>query len=207
MFCENCGTQVKENMKFCPNCGNQITQGQNRKKEETAKKNKYIGILTISVLAIVVIVLVFNVAGVFGGYEKVIKKYVKAIQEEDGQLLCSIYAPEYIDYMTGSGSFFSNEEELAEEFTEECKEKHEDLSGGVENHPDIKYDIISEEKIDEEDLESLNDDLEDWYDFENDSVSEAYYVTFKVYIPGGDVYRVERYMLKIHGRWYMGRGM
>ena len=56
-------------------------------------------------------------------------------------------------------------------------------------------------------MESLNRSLKNDYDFEN-TVSEAYYVTFEVYIPGGEkVYTVERYLLKIRGKWYMGRGI
>lgn len=207
MFCENCGTQVSENTKFCPKCGTQIIQEENWKNKESIKKNKYIGIFIILIVVVVGFSFWLNVSGVLGGYEKIIEKYVKAIQEEDGELLCSIYAPEYVDYMTGSGSFFSDQEELAEFFAEECEEKHEDLSGGIESHPDIKYDIVNEEKLDESELEELNDDLEDWYDFEKNSVSKAYYVTFEVYIPGGTVYHAENYLLKIHGKWYMGRGM
>lgn len=222
MFCSKCGAQIKDGAAFCQKCGAGLS-GENRQnttatnqqvyssmpnKNQQTGNHRLIGMIGTAVIALVAIIVIVKVVGIFnGGYEKVIEKYLKAIQEEDGELLCSIYPPEYIDYLVGPGSFYSDEEDLAEDFTEECKDRHEDLSGGIEKHPDIEYDIVSEEKLEKEELESLNRSLKNDYDFEN-TVSEAYYVTFEVYIPGGEkVYTVERYLLKIRGKWYMGRGI
>lgn len=214
MFCSKCGAKVNDGDVFCQNCGEKVPQNDSQKMAamptQDMQKRKYrlVGISAVAVIAVVVILVVVKIVGAFnGGYEKVIQKFIRAIQEEDGELLCSIYPPDYIDYMTGPGSFYSDEEELAEEFTEECEDRHDDLSYGVEDHPDICYFIENEEKLDEEELESLNYDLERNYDFEKGSVKEAYNVTFNVYIPGGKTYRLERCMMKIHGKWYMRRGI
>lgn len=223
MFCSKCGAQIEDGAAFCTKCGAEAAEQHSRRttaagyqvNESIQNKSKpegnyrLIGMIGTAVIALVVIIVIIKVIGAFsGGYEKVIEKYLKAIQEEDGELLCSIYPPEYIDFLIGPGSFYSDEEGLAEDFTEECAERHEELSGGIYGHPDIEYDIVSEEKLGENELESLNNDLEDNYDFEENSVSQAYYVTFRVYIPGGEkVYTAERYLLKIHGKWYMGRGI
>ena len=46
-----------------------------------------------------------------------------------------------------------------------------------------------------------------YYSFEKNSVSSAYYVTFTCYVSGSDhVYTADRYLIKIKGKWYMGRG-
>lgn len=206
MYCNKCGQQINPKGSFCPKCGNRIKVIRNHPAAGTVKRNRYAGISAIAVLAVIVVIVVVKIAGGNGGYEKVIEKYVQAIQEEDGELLCSLYAPDYVKYMVGPGSFYSEMGDYIDDLTEECEDKHEDLSSGIEKHPDIAYEIISEEPLDEADLERLNRSLED-YDFEEDSVSEACYVTFLVYIPGGeDRYRCEQYMLKIHGKWYMNRG-
>ena len=73
--------------------------------------------------------------------------------------------------------------------------------------PNIKYKITNKEKLNSSDLEELNNCLTEQLDFEKNSVSSAYYVTFTCYVSGSDhVYTADRYLIKIKGKWYMGRG-
>ena len=118
--------------------------------------------------------------------ENVIKNFTKAIENKDGKLLCSLYVPDYISYMTGPESFYSDKDDLI---------------------PNIKYKITNKEKLNSSDLEELNNCLTEQLDFEKNSVSSAYYVTFTCYVSGSDhVYTADRYLIKIKGKWYMGRG-
>lgn len=139
--------------------------------------------------------------------ENVIKNFTKAIENKDGKLLCSLYAPDYISYMTGPESFYSDKDDLIEEFTEECEDNYDLLSVSEDVKPNIKYKITNKEKLNSCDLEELNNCLTEQLDFEKNSVSSAYYVTFTCYVSGSDhVYTADRYLIKIKGKWYMGRG-
>ena len=207
MYCKNCGERINDDMVFCPKCGVSC-MNESLHVVTQSKKNKIIGLATICIIVGIILIIVLKITGIIGGnYEKVIKKCVKSIEKEDGKLLCSLYAPDYIDYMVGEGTFYSNIDSYIMDLTEECEEKHEYLSSGIEKHPNITYTIIEKKKLSNDELAELNDRLEEYYDFKRNSVRTAYHVTFRVFIPGGNhSYTYEQYMLKIGGRWYMNRG-
>lgn len=166
------------------------------------KKKIYIGLFFIIIVGIA-----SSIHTIQNKPENIIKKFVKAIENKDGNLLCSLYAPDYISYMIGPGSFYSDKDELIEEFTEECEDNYDLLSVSEDVKPNIKYKITNKEKLNSSDLEKLNSCLTEQLDFEKNSVSSAYYVTFTYYVSGSDyVYTVDRYLIKIKGKWYMGRG-
>lgn len=47
MFCQNCGTEIKETMKHCPNCGKEVHQ-----KEKKSVMALYVGLFFLPLLAI-----------------------------------------------------------------------------------------------------------------------------------------------------------
>lgn len=212
MFCKKCGGQIVEGVAFCKHCGTPVNVERSAmlKPETASKKYRLVGIFAVGIVILIVILatagIVTKVNG--KGYEKVLQKYVKAIEQEDGELLYSLYAPAYVDWLVGPGSFYSETEYLISDYQEECKEHHEYLSNGIEKHPPIQYDIESAEKLNAEDLESLNRMLTRDYDFDENSVRQCYLVSCRIYIPGGNHSLTgERYIMKIRGKWYMGRGI
>lgn len=145
MYCKKCGGEIEAGAVFCRHCGTAVVVNAGKKEKNKSKKYKLIGILSV-------LVLVLTVAGIIGkvsgkGYERVLKKYVKAIEQEDGGLLYSLYAPAYVDWLVGPGSFYSKIEYLISDYQEECEEHHEYLSDGIEKHPPIQYEIESAERL------------------------------------------------------------
>lgn len=198
MFCRNCGEQIEEGNAFCANCGERINKEVIEQQIYTAKKgrddqkrkNRIIGIIATAIVAVIVAVVIVKVIGLFnGGYEKVIEKYIKAIQEDDGELLCSLYPPEIIE---------NAENYNKEELTEVCKGIKEDFFEGIENHQDIEYDIISVESGESE-LESLNEQMKEEMGI---TVDEIYSIDLEVSM-GEVVCDDTCVIVKIRGKWYM----
>ena len=197
MKCLKCNSEIDETSKFCTVCGCKVPD---------VKKTKILGTKLVGIIAICIIALVVVICNV-NGPERVIKNYVRAIETTNGRLLYKVYAPEYNNYLIGPGSFYSDKEELIDNYTEECEDNYEQLQGDSTKAKKIKYEIISKRKLDNEELEELNYCLEDQLNFKRNSSSAAYYVTFIIYMPGSDdVYTLERYIFKKGGKWYMGRG-
>lgn len=202
MFCRKCGEKIEEGNVFCPNCGERTTgerieqQMYNVKKEkDNQRRNRIIGIVGIAIILVIAVLVIVKRVSLFnGGYEKVIENYVRAIQEEDGELLRSLYPSEVVEYTEGSDSTYNKEE-----MTEICKEIRKELAGGIENYQDIEYDIVSAEEIGEAELENLNKQIED-YDF---TIRQAYYINLKMYIPEKEACDDTCCVVKIHGKWYM----
>lgn len=66
-------------------------------------KNKKI--IYIGLFFIIIVGIASSIHTIQNKPENIIKKFVKAIENKDGNLLCSLYAPDYISYMIGPGSF------------------------------------------------------------------------------------------------------
>lgn len=214
MFCKNCGAQCKDESVFCTKCGqvlkpiNPGMQVDNIPKTERRKKSKrriWIGLLAGGIL--VVLLILYLTGGFEKGYERVVRKYVKAINDENGALLYSIYMPEYTDWLTGPGSFYSSSRALADDFTDECQDRREDLMGDLDSPREIKYTILMAEKAEDDEIDSLDDEMYYSYDSDRGTIKDAYKVTFAVYMEGGDAYLLENYIVKAHGKWYMIRGI
>ncbi len=197
MKCLKCHAEIDETSKFCTVCGTKVPDW---------KKLKTLTIKLAGIAVIIIVALIAVVSNV-NGPDKVIKKYVRAIETSNGKLMYKVYAPEYNEYLIGPGSFYSDKDELIDDYTEECKDDYEELLGNNTKPQKIKYEIIKKEKLDKDELHDLNACLEDQLDFKRNSASAAYNVTFICYMPGSDdVYTLERYIFKIRGKWYMGRG-
>ena len=113
-------------------------------------KNKKI--IYIGLFFIIIVGIASSIHTIQNKPENIIKKFVKAIENKDGNLLCSLYAPDYISYMIGPGSFYSDKDELIEEFTEECEDNYDLLSVSEDVKPNIKYKITNKEKLNSSDL-------------------------------------------------------
>lgn len=197
MKCLKCHAEIDETLKFCTVCGTKVPDW---------KKLKALTIKLAGIAVIIIVALIAVVSNV-NGPDKVIKKYVRAIETSNGKLMYKVYAPEYNEYLIGPGSFYSDKDELIDDYTEECKDDYEELLGNNTKPQKIKYEIIKKEKLDKDGLHDLNACLEEQLDFKRNSASTAYNVTFICYMPGSDdVYTLERYIFKIRGKWYMGRG-
>ena len=188
MKCLKCHAEIDEVSRFCTVCGTKVPDW--KKLKALAIKLAGVALIIVALMAVV---------SNLNGPDKVIKKYVRAIETSNGKLMYKVYAPEYNEYLIGHGSFYS--------YTEECKDNYEELLGNNTKPQKIKYEIIKKEKLDKDELHDLNACLEDQLDFKRNSASAAYNVTFICYMPGSDdVYTLERYIFKIRGKWYMGRG-
>lgn len=213
--CPVCGGQVNPQDAFCGGCGAKLEVPREAPDMtdtgQIQKRNQWIG---IGVTALAGVALLGVIAGVIwkcseSGYEKIPKKYIQSIQDADGTLRYSLYAPDYLDYMIGNDSFFSSSEQFISDMQEECESELKDMQGKFGEDVKLTCRINSAEKLDEEELVNFNDRLESWYDFTEDSVSECYQVNFSMEASGEEgtgAYSRDAYIMKIKGKWYMQRG-
>ena len=210
MFCRKCGGEITDGAAFCKYCGESIVKNKTEiiiasHKNSENRKYRLIGIMAVVLVVLGILGVGLKVAG--NGYERVIKKYIKSIQNQDGELRFSTLAPDYIDSMIGPGNFYSSEKSFINNLTEECESDYKYFSSCGENIK-FKYEILEAQKLSKKDVEYVNKSLRN-YGFEKNCVSKAYDVTCQVVASGSEGIEVATrgfLVLRIHGKWYINRG-
>ncbi len=124
MFCKNCGTQMADDAKFCPVCGTpakQInpaasggcpddsgqpapqTEGAGSSLTERFKSRSFLAWIGLAVVIIVVVLLIILGAvnrgsgGSGRSYERVVSKYIKAIENNDAEAVLDCFPEEVVN--------------------------------------------------------------------------------------------------------------
>lgn len=222
-FCNYCGTQLSDDAAFCPNCGSSIASAapetpqpvQSASVQEAAapsssaasssavttteggvNKNLIIGICGAVAAVIVLFFIVSSIVSGFG-YKGPIKKYIAAINKEDGK-----------KYMKAIPEFVS---EAADKDEDDWEEYLGDLKDffDVGKDPKLSYDIVDKIEISEDDLEKYEDSINEDYKDELDDdveVSAGYEVLLKMTVKGSKRSKKDFsniVVLKIDGDWYL----
>lgn len=213
MFCGKCGKEFDDNTVFCPNCGERLEKSVSVPPVEinssVERQGKIIGNILRGVVAVAVIVLVImGVKKIFfpDSYEKLVKEYCKAIEENDGEKLLSLIPDDYIEAALEDGDF-ENEEELAGEMEDQMKEawgKAKDTYGD-----DINFSCeIVESTKDEDRMKKRNMEMEEEYNLKEE-ISEYYKLELKIKMEGdkGSGSTTNNIgVMKIDGNWYLDPG-
>ncbi len=193
-FCGNCGAVNNDTAVICESCGNSLLASA----PVTAKKKSSTGkMAAIAVVAVAVIVLIISLFS--GGSDKVVKKIVKAYDNEDAEALMKLY-PEFM-----ADGFEDNIEETSEAQIEGF---YLLLSLADIDTDDVKlsYKIKDEDKYDKDELEDLAEEFEEYFDdFEEKKLKAAIDYEVDVTIKSdGEEEEMELivHAFKYGGKWY-----
>lgn len=242
-FCSNCGAQLGENVAFCQNCGTPVAQDTNPQPQSYSpqpqnvnpqpqqqnfnsypnyppqapqapqapqgypgggyyppKKKPSKGLLLgigIGAVALIVILIILLTSG-GGGYKGVVDKYFDSISAGKVKIMLSCFPPEFQDSM--------------DDYMIEEAESYMEMIDSV------KYKITDSERLEEDDIEDLEDDYSYYGDID---IQDAYLleidVTVKMdYSAMDDEYSeyyedmddemeesIEITVVKLKGKWYL----
>lgn len=204
MFCGKCGKEISDGSAFCKYCGTVVGNRDNKN-----NKNKTIGIVTTIVIAVIAVGIVTTIYGkVFGtGYKHVIKQYLKAIQNEDAELLYELY-PDYCNkYMLNSWD--SDRDDYNEFLEEKLSSDRAYFEQKLGEKFSLDYEINEAKKLTSKELENKQDMLREEYDCKDLKLQEAYYVDYKIIAKSGDKSKwrgMKQSFVKIDSKWYVGVG-
>lgn len=166
-------------------------------------KNKKIGlIIGIIVAAIVIVAAILIVKLCFGGrnsYEDAVKQYVKGVQEHDLSMMSETFPkPLREEWIEDTLYWYDDEADLWEYFDQNT----EYYCG-----PNVKYsyEIEEAERMDRDDLDELEEDLEYDYDYRCE-ITDAYELGVRIKMKGkeGEDYSYLDFIaVKIKGEWYL----
>ncbi len=164
-YCNNCGNELNGE-KFCIKCGApapadiEVTGGE----PVTGDSKK--GIIGMAVAAVAVIAIII---GVFascsgGGYKGVVKKYVKAVMQADGEKLIELYPEYYVeDRLDG---WFDSKKNWAKSLDSSLESRLEEWEDDDFDIKHYSYELRKDEKLDKDDIEDIEDAIDDYYDEE-----------------------------------------
>ncbi|MBQ9119647.1 MAG: zinc-ribbon domain-containing protein [Lachnospiraceae bacterium] len=187
-FCAKCGNSMEDNVKFCPACGEAQEMGDPvAAVAEGLKKNKK-KIITIALIAVAAILVIVLLAKLFTpGYKKAAKKFMNAVEDLDLQEMYDLMP----DFMVDMDK-------------DEIRDKQNDMEDEMGDYK-ISYTITQTEKMDEERIESLEEDF-DWMYDESVNIKKGYEVYVKMTVKEDgkkDTDTVVLYSLKIGSKWYV----
>lgn len=173
-FCGNCGATLDDAAVVCGYCGAPLAGDPNNKqskingaglasvaKEITSKK--VIKIAIPSVIAIVIIVVAAVVISSFTGYKGAIKDFVKAYEAMDTDKLIEMSADLATQDM---------EDKKIEQIEKDLKKHFEHIEKKLKSTPEIKYEILSDEPLNESQLNRYKD-MYDELDLDAGAIKKA----------------------------------
>jgi len=192
-FCSKCGQSLTEEMFFCPQCGNRVEAqkiaiSQTQEGDSGADGNKNnIAKIVIAVVAVIVVILITKqfIGGGNNSVEAPIKGYMKGAVSGDADKMLKSFP----DAMLEDLSFADKKE-----FKSNIKESKKGLK-------DLKYEIIDKEELEDDDLEAIQYEYEDYF-----KVKKAYTVEVQITIETLDdelTNTVDFTVVKIGSKYYI----
>lgn len=207
-FCSNCGSPMEDGDKVCGQCGTPVrveettssTAPTVEKKDEKNNTTKIVKIVVVLIVLIVLGVIAANVASRFTGYNGTLRKFVKALQEDDVDALDSLSSSISEDiYSSWYGKDYFK---YYEKSVDETLDTFEDKVGNIKK---ISYEVVDITELSDRRVNSIGDRLVDLY---NSDVSEITAITrldIKLTVKGNRksaAYNVdELYLIKEAGKW------
>ncbi len=233
--CKNCGNPIDSEAEVCIECSeknnqaaaqteqaaekkpyiqvntDEIKKGMTNAAEKAADKAKEVAdaaksviknkkiskqtiIIALPAAAIVIMSIVLAVC-LTPAYAKPINYFVTGMEKDSYKTLKKAFPEFVID--TFEDSYYSIEDVL-----ENLHEEAEDEYG---REFKLSYEITRKSKLDDDDLEDIEDAIDDYYD-EDVKVSAGYELKVKLKISGGgdsDNEKIEVNVYKIDGKWYL----
>ena len=158
-FCSNCGAQCDDAANVCGTCGSALEGAPvaaptfDAPVSAEAQSNKKLGVIAVAAVAVIAVVVILLVVLLGGGYKKTVKKFVKAYEQNESDVLEEIYSEIRFDW---------------------ADDNDYDYVDSLESSVDSTYDAIKDKcgkgfklsyKFDDVEVlkgDDMEDELEDW---------------------------------------------
>lgn len=158
----------------------------------------------IPVVAVVVVVAI--VIGLFagGGYKKPLDKYFDIVYEGKASNIKDLLPDEAWEEF--AEEFDVDKDELIESLGEGLAELIEEREEEYGKFKKVEYEIVDEEKIEDDDLEEIAEAVADMWDVDEKDITAAY----ELEVEGTAIYEDEEiefeetyFSVKVNGKWYL----
>lgn len=224
-FCNNCGSEMEDDVVFCPNCGAQDapayqeapaayneeqTYGETYEEaapeqEAPAKNNNLIKLIIAGGAAVVVIILAILIFG--SSPQKAINNYQAALNGNAGKFVAM--APNaYWTYAKDEGKVAKAD--VKKEYKDQYEDMKEDLEDTFGKNAKIKIKVTDKKKMSKKDLKAVGDYLEEAYEIDDKKVKAGWEMEVEITYKGKDddmEFEDELRVVKIGGQWYVVEGI
>ena len=183
-FCSKCGSMCMDEARVCGNCGNILeapqqnnfsqpqfqpgyaqnipTPGFNPASDVKPKKKSKIGIIIGAALAVVAIVVaVILIVSSTSGSEGLVKKFIKAYDNEDPKAWVEIMPDFYEEFAENVGGVEDIDmKDAAKTEIDYFYDYIEALNDNMDGELKLSYKITDEEELDDDEMDNLIDELE-----------------------------------------------
>lgn len=223
-FCGNCGTVMDDAAMVCGQCGAPLAASANvntgtQKKAVKFDASAITGVIdgikkgdkgalikggaAVAAVAVVFILIISIFAG--NGAEKTAEKFIKAFDKEKAESMVKLL-PKFCFGETENG-FEKDEEEWQDEFEKTI----EDFKDSMDSEYDfdefsIKYELLYSENYGKEYLKDIEDDFEEFKDFEEKKLKDAADLVYEVVYKGkGEkvIGKASFTVVKYGSKWYI----
>lgn len=180
MFCPKCGSQIPDGVKFCPKCGATIAspqvniggaaqQGSVAAYVPKKVNPKLIGLVIGAVAVVAVLILVAT--SCFGGISErqAVDNYLQGMFMADGQASYDAAPPEGREYMLSLND--GDESKAKQQLEDNAQVMMESFNEEYGSDWTYSFELGDENQV--EDLDSIRESLESYYDTDTVKVDEA----------------------------------
>lgn len=206
MFCGKCGAKNPDGAVFCSKCGEKMIVESNsvaintqaEKAQNSKKKNKMVGMVTVFAVLVVGAIVIFAVFG-GRGYKATADKFMDSIFSADAKAFLKLIPGEVAAQILEDEGYGAKDTDILEE---ELQDVFDDMLEAYEGWS-YTYKIISAEDFKAKALHDLQKTYEQKYDLE---VESAKTVVVELTISEGkseQTRKIEITVIKIGRSWYI----
>lgn len=207
MHCKNCGTGLLPEDDFCTHCGSRQHQQTKNFLPSENEKNKWKKI-GFGIAAVVLCVVLFCVYKYCTSYKRTVSRFLKAIEERDAELYGGLLATGWKELMADDWGY--DEKDFLDDFEDVVDDYYYEYVADCGDDISSSYTITDTYEPTAKELKQLINELEDDYDYEEGSVTDAMLVSFEWDIEGDEgeceVTFTDMLLIKEYGKWKKVRG-
>ncbi len=225
MFCEKCGKENPENVKFCEGCGAPfavpaeetvtseppVAESPIDKIPKKIKKFDFKKALKIAVPALAVVLAIVLAVCLFGGskYENTVEDYLNARADGDSAKLKKLVGdPYYLEYLSSDDGGDYNDEEIGWLFDEEAEDAMDSIRESYGKNAKYSVKTVYLTKYSEKQIKKIANHLEDKYGYEKSDIKNLVVLEYTATVKGSEgssIYDGERALIKINSKWYISK--
>lgn len=199
-FCNNCGSEMEDDVVFCPNCGAQdapaYEEAPAAKKEVPVKKLIILGSIAAVIVALIVWVIVA------AGPDRALDRYEQVVNGKGK--IADLYPDKYLSYVKDVTGKSKNDwlDDKKDGYEENLDEYKDEYGSNVK----IDYTVVEKKNLSKDDYEDLKEYLEDNYKIKENTVKGAVRMAVRKDIKGkdGNTFTYFEVMaVNINGYWYV----
>jgi hypothetical protein len=233
-FCNQCGAAMEDDALFCMNCGAaaRVTPAEPApvaapeaapaakkpglldKLKANPKKTALFGGIAVALIAVIVVLCIVLASNTNAGktdesaYEAAVKNYIKVMTGEGNEKAIKNLAPkEFWEVIeTDKDVTIDDIMDIYDDFKEDWEDNLEYMEEHLGSNVKLTYKITDADKMDEDDLKELKNELNQFFDIKKKTVTAAYELEITLILKGDDDKQEsedEVIVVQIDGAWYL----